>query len=148
MRNNKLATILMAGAVAATLVACGDDDTTTTTNGAGGNATTSSTASGMGGMGGMGGNASTTAGGMGGSSGDWDASCASDGDCTGATNFCVKQPNSPTGYCSIQCTATSVCTMAGAPADWTCNAVDCTIPAFTWCGPKSEIGMGPIKECK
>ena len=53
--------------------------------------------------------------------------------------YCVKMPGAPEGYCSIQCASNSVCTSNGAPADWTCNAVNCDVPQFTWCGPSAEI---------
>ena len=69
----------------------------------------------------------------------WNDTCATDDDCSGATDFCVKMPGAESGYCSIHCDGLSACSDAGAPADWTCNAVNCDIEEYTWCGPNDEI---------
>ncbi|MGC6417654.1 MAG: proteinase inhibitor [Bradymonadia bacterium] len=69
----------------------------------------------------------------------WGAVCADDMDCQMPTSYCVKMPGAAEGYCSIQCASNSVCSSNGAPADWTCNAVNCDVPQFTWCGPSAEI---------
>ncbi len=70
----------------------------------------------------------------------WNDACGADSDCASPTDFCVKMPGAETGYCSIHCSATSVCQQASAsPEGWTCNAVACDVEAYTWCGPESEI---------
>ena len=80
----------------------------------------------------------------------WGAYCTDDAECGAPTDYCVKQPGESEGYCSIRCSANSVCYDAGADqATWSCNAVfgQCSTPDFTWCGPKEEVGVGPIEEC-
>ena len=80
----------------------------------------------------------------------WGAFCTADAECGAPTDYCVKQPGESEGYCSIRCSANSVCYDAGADqATWSCNAVfgQCSTPDFTWCGPKEEVGVGPIEEC-
>ena len=70
----------------------------------------------------------------------WGLECSDDAECPSPTNMCAKQPGAPTGYCSTQCGSTQECHDSGAPTEsWTCNAVSCSIPAMTWCGPNSEI---------
>ena len=80
----------------------------------------------------------------------WGAFCTADAECGAPTDYCVKQPGQSEGYCSIKCSANSVCYDAGADQEtWSCNAVfgQCSTPDFTWCGPKEEVGVGPIEEC-
>ena len=80
----------------------------------------------------------------------WGAFCTADAECGAPTDYCVKQPGESEGYCSIKCSANSVCYDAGADQEtWSCNAVfgQCSTPDFTWCGPKEEVGVGPIEEC-
>ncbi len=72
-------------------------------------------------------------------SSNWNEACSEDTDCTLAADYCVKMPGDTDGYCSQHCDSTAACVQAGAPASWTCNAVSCSIPDFTWCGPASEI---------
>ena len=69
----------------------------------------------------------------------WADTCAEDSDCQDATDYCVKMPGAETGYCSIHCDGLAACTDAGAPTNWTCNAVACNVVEYTWCGPNSEI---------
>jgi len=69
----------------------------------------------------------------------WGRVCEGDQDCDGATDFCVKMPGAPSGYCSVHCASNRECTGTGLPGDWTCNAVSCDVEALTWCGPSSEI---------
>lgn len=69
----------------------------------------------------------------------WSDVCSEDTDCASPTNFCVKMPGDPTGYCSIHCNAGAICQAANSPSDWTCNAVTCDVEEYTWCGPASEI---------
>jgi len=69
----------------------------------------------------------------------WNDECAEDTDCVAPTNFCVKMPGAPTGYCSTHCDSGAACRANGAPAEWTCNAVNCSVEDYTWCGPESEI---------
>jgi hypothetical protein len=71
--------------------------------------------------------------------GPWGATCAEDSDCEAPTDYCVKMPGAPEGYCSQHCDSLSVCQEAGAPSDWSCNALNCATEAFTWCGPSSEV---------
>jgi hypothetical protein len=71
--------------------------------------------------------------------GGWNEPCAEDTDCGAAADYCVKMPGDAAGYCSKHCDSSSACAQAGAPASWTCNAVSCSIPDFTWCGPSEEI---------
>ena len=81
---------------------------------------------------------------------EWYKVCSADTECGNPTDFCVKQPGQSEGYCSVRCSKTTECTELNPPADWTCNAVfaACDGSDFTWCGPSSEIGMGPISECE
>ena len=81
----------------------------------------------------------------------WGVECTEHSDCPEPTNMCAKQPNTPTGYCSTHCGSTSECHDNGAPTDtWTCNAVICSIPAMTWCGPTTELEEfnGFLSECE
>ena len=80
----------------------------------------------------------------------WGLECADNADCPAPTNICAKQPGAAAGYCSTQCTSTTECHDNGAPTDtWTCNAVSCSVPAMTWCGPNSELeeSNGFLSEC-
>ena len=67
----------------------------------------------------------------------WGTVCAADDDCAAPTDYCVKMPGEPEGYCSIKCAnGNADCTNE----DWTCNAVGgCDNPDLTWCGPPEEI---------
>lgn len=69
----------------------------------------------------------------------WNLPCAEDTDCTATADYCVKMPGDTEGYCSQHCDSSAACVQAGAPSAWTCNAVSCSIPDFTWCGPSTEI---------
>ena len=82
----------------------------------------------------------------------WNSPCMSENDCSGDTNYCVKNPQDPPdqpGYCSIECSVSSECD--GSDLGWTCNVVgSCENPLATWCGPESEIeaGGGVLTACK
>ena len=82
--------------------------------------------------------------------GGWNAVCEGNDDCNGDTGFCAKMPGAVEGYCTAHCASTAACAEAGAPSGWTCNAIACDVPDFTWCGPASEIseGGGFLKECQ
>ena len=69
----------------------------------------------------------------------WMDTCGTDDDCPAPTDYCVKMPGAESGYCSIHCGGLSDCSGAGAPEDWTCNAVNCSVEEYTWCGPNAEI---------
>jgi hypothetical protein len=69
----------------------------------------------------------------------WNEPCAEDTDCDATADYCVKMPGDVQGYCSKHCDSSAACAQAGAPSSWTCNAVSCSIPDFTWCGPAEEI---------
>jgi len=69
----------------------------------------------------------------------WGDVCAEDSDCGGPTDYCVKMPGAPEGYCSRHCDSLAACSDAGAPNSWSCNALNCDVEALTWCGPVSEI---------
>lgn len=70
----------------------------------------------------------------------WAATCAEDADCAAPTDYCVKMPGEPEGYCTIHCAGGNAdCTYE----DWTCNAVGgCDNADLTWCGPPEEIEQG------
>jgi hypothetical protein len=84
--------------------------------------------------------------------GPWGVECADDAACAAPTDFCVKQPGAPTGYCSQRCVNTGACGDAGAPEGWTCNTVafaGCDDVATNWCGPAAEVEQfaGVVIEC-
>lgn len=71
--------------------------------------------------------------------GNWEEPCTEDSDCVVNADYCVKMPGDTDGYCSTHCDSRTACAQAGAPESWTCNAVSCALPDFTWCGPPSEV---------
>jgi len=79
----------------------------------------------------------------------WGATCSTDSDCIQPTQVCTKEPGANEGYCTIRCKNNMDCYDAGAPSQtWSCNAVfSCDVSEQTWCGPKDEVGLGPIIEC-
>ena len=110
--------------LAALALGCGDEDNTDdmNTNGEAG-------AAGEGGEGGAAGSEDTNEDG-------WNATCAENTDCSGATDFCAKQPGAAEGYCTIPCSTTSDCPYG----EWSCNVIGgCDAPAATWCGPREEV---------
>jgi hypothetical protein len=79
----------------------------------------------------------------------WGDVCASDADCAAPTSYCVRSPGQDEGYCSAHCTGATACAELGAPNSWSCNAINCDVEAFTWCGPASEVeeSGGFLKVC-
>jgi len=152
---SKVAKLLFILSLGALVAACGDD--VKSSNGTGGSnnssADTGTTPVVDAGFPGQSEDAGTEmdAGSSGGTvSDEWFKVCSDDTGCGAPTDFCVKQPNQSEGYCSVRCSKTTECTALNPPTDWTCNSVfaACDGSDFTWCGPSSEIGMGPISECK
>ena len=79
----------------------------------------------------------------------WADVCSADSDCAAPTSYCVRSPGQMEGYCSAHCDSLSACSEAGAPSAWSCNAINCDVEAFTWCGPASEVeeSGGFLKVC-
>ena len=58
----------------------------------------------------------------------WGQSCATDGDCGGASNYCALQPGATEGYCTTHCPTTRFCEELGVPNDWTRYRLRCRSP--------------------
>ena len=71
--------------------------------------------------------------------GTWGDVCRGDEDCDAPSEFCAKMPSEERGYCTAHCSGLADCQQFPLDEGWSCNAVNCSTEALTWCGPQSEI---------
>ena len=82
----------------------------------------------------------------------WGDVCQESSDCEAPTDFCVKQPGAPEGYCTYACNNNAHCSELNAPETWSCNTLSfsgCEDIPSNWCGPASELTdfPGVLIEC-